>query len=186
MADPSETTQISRGERKSDDQLREAVEQLSAQVRGLQAELQAARSKPRGLPSRGIDAPGWDDGSPSPDQVFWVRRLDSPAARRPPIPRLFLEIAFLVAVAALAAVAELDAAVVIGVMAGAWMLVALVEWMIARETRLQHEALYRPAPVSFRATEESAWLQPPGDRAALEVVEGGDESGAKLPPPNDD
>lgn len=186
MADPSERTRVSHAEREGEETLRDAVQELTAQVRGLQAELQAARSRPRPLPTRGLDAPGWDEEPASADQVYWVRSLDSPGSRRPAVPRLLLEVVFLAVVAVLAAVAELDAPVVGAVMAGAWILVVLAEWLAAREVRLREAALLGAPSDPFGRADASPWLTPPTPRTELEVVEGGDESAAKLPPPSED
>ena len=57
----------------------------------------------------------------------------------PAVPRLLLEALFLAAVAAGAALANLDPAVIAAVMAGAWLLVALIEWAASRADRRRDE-----------------------------------------------
>jgi len=187
MTDPSETTQASRGPADADAaELLEAVRALSAQVGGLRAELQALRSQTRSLPQPGADAPGWGDGAPvRRDGSFWMRSLDSPRTRRPAVPRLALEVVFLVAVALAAAIAELDTPVVVAVMAGAWGLVALAEWTAARAARRRDEAVYGPLVGAGPAfAEDPSWFAPPVERTVLEELETGEDTAAKLPPPS--
>jgi hypothetical protein len=182
VADPSETTQASRAPATEEaSELLGAVRELSAQVGGLQAELNAMRSHTRALPSGDMDVPGWEIGeTASRDGSVWMRSIASPAARRPAVPRLLLEILFLVAVACLAAVARLDTALVIVVMAGAWLLVALAEWTADRAVRLRNEAAFGRYS---GPGEDPAWFAPPRQQTVLEVVEGGEDTAARLPPP---
>jgi len=186
MADASETTQVSREPADAESaELLSAVRALSAEVSGLKAELQTLRTQTRALPAGGGDAPGWDDGLPAQrGTAAWVRSLDTPAVRRPAIPRLFLEIVFLVAVAVGAAVAKLDALVVAAVMAGAWLLVALSEWTAARASRLREEAVYGQfAGRGSGFADDPSWFAPPVERTALAVAESGEDTAARLPPP---
>ena len=183
MPDSSETTQVSRTT-DVETELHEAVRGLTAQVSGLQAELRAMRTQMRSLPAAEADTPGWDEGLPARrERSLWVHSLDSPTVRRPAIPRLLLEIVFLVAVAVVAAVAKFDALVVGAVMAGAWLLVALAEWAAASAARRRDEIVY-----GFFAgggpglAEDPSWFAPPVERTALEVVEGEDQTAARLPP----
>ena len=114
MAEPSETTVASRTPT-SESELLGAVRALSEQVGELQAELQSLRSASRPLPPGQADAPGWEVDAPARrDASAWMRSVASPAAARPAVPRLLLEILFLVAVAVLAAVARLDTPLVVG------------------------------------------------------------------------
>jgi hypothetical protein len=188
VAEPSETTQASRGPADADTaELIGAVRALSAQVGGLQAELQALRSQTRSLPAAGADAAGWDDGAPAVRRdgsySYWVRTLDSPRMRRPAVPRLAVEVAFLVAVALAVAIAELDTLVVIAVMAGAWGLVALAEWTAARASRRRDKAVYEPlAGIGPVFAEDPSWFAPPTAGTMLEAVENGDDTEARLPP----
>ena len=95
-----------------------AVRSLSAQVGGLQSELHALRAQVRPLPDA-PDAPGWDESTPARRESSpWVRSLDRPGPRGPAVPRLLIEIVFLVAVALAAAIAELDPVVIVLLMAG--------------------------------------------------------------------
>jgi hypothetical protein len=188
VSDPSETTQVSRAPEGEGAELLSAVRALAAQVSGLQAELQALRKQTRSLPVAGADTPGWDDGVPvRRERSIWVHSLDSPRARRPQVPRLLLEVVFLVAVAVLAAVAQLDPIAVVVLMAGAWLLVALAEWIAARAASRRDEIAYGfYAGGAFGPAEDPSWFGPPAERAPLEVVEGGDSNAARLPPASPD
>jgi hypothetical protein len=183
VADPSETTRASRAATTEEaGELLGAVRALSAQVGGLQAELQAMRAERGPLPHTGADVPGWDVEAPARrDGSVWMRSIPSPSARRPSVPRLVPEIAFLVAVACLAAVARLDTAVVIVVMAGAWALVALAEWAADRAVRLRNSAAFgRYTGPDGKRT----WLAPPAPETELDRFEDeeGEAAPAKLPP----
>lgn len=183
MAEPSETTQASRppGDVESAELLA-AVRALSAQVGGLQTELQTLRSQST-LPATGPERPGWDDGGAAVrrDSPAWVRSLDSPAARRPPFPRLALELGFLLVVATLAAVARLDAPLIVAVMVVAWLLVAAVEWAAARAARLESEAVAAVGLGGVLA-EDPSWFAPPVERTVLEPVQGDEDTAERLPP----
>jgi hypothetical protein len=193
VADPSETTQIGRlehDERSASPETRdvlEAIRELSERVGSMQGELQALRSQTRALPSASDEA-GWDDPREgAPDLLTWVRALDAPAARSPAVPRLLLEIVFLVCVAVGVAIAELEVVEIVGVMAGAWALVVVAEVVSAQAARRRAEAVYAPLPgvVPGYPTDPS-WFAPPVERTVLDAVEGGDEPKAKLPPPSED
>lgn len=177
MAEPSETTVASRTPT-SESELLGAVRALSEQVGELQAELQSLRSASRPLPPGQADAPGWEVDAPARrDASAWMRSVASPAAARPAVPRLLLEILFLVAVAVLAAVARLDTPLVVVVMAGAWALVALAEWATERSTRLGNEAAFG----RYAGPGSGSWAAPP--RAPTFEVTAADEPTPKLPPP---
>jgi hypothetical protein len=128
--------------------------------------------------------PGWDVGAPDRrDGNVWMRAIASPAARRPAIPRLALEILFLVAVACLVAVAWLDTALVIVVMTGAWGLVALAEWAADRAVRLRNEAAFGRYS---GPGDDRAWFAPHARQTMLEIVEDEEDTAARLPPPASD
>ncbi len=185
MADPSESTQFSVDpDGPETSELLGAVQTLSAQVGGLQAELHALRSQVRPLPEP-ADAPGWGD-SPSArrESSPWVRTLERPGPRGPAVPRLLIEIAFLAGVALAAAIAELDPLVIALVMAGAWALVAFAEWLAARDAR--RHGFVQAAPLSGAGAffgEDPSWFGPPVERTAIEAVEEDDDSKARLPAP---
>jgi hypothetical protein len=116
-----------------------------------------------------------------------VRALDTPPPRGPAVPRLLLEIVFLVSVALAAAIAELEVVEIVAVMAGAWILVALAELATARSARKRAEAVYAPFPgVAPGYPTDPSWFAPPVERTALDVVQTDADSRAKLPPPSED
>lgn len=186
MADPSETTQVFREPVSPDnEELLAAVRALTAQVGGLQEELQSLRAQPRSLPVPDDDRPGWDDRIPAQrESAAWVRSLDTPRLRRAAIPWLALEIAFLVGVAVLAVVAELGAAAVIAVMVGAWLLVALAEWISARAAMRDDALVYRTMATGAPGlSQDPAWLDPRLERTSLEIAGASETTTTRLPPP---
>ena len=185
MADPSETTQVSREPAEPEaEELLAAVRALAAQVAGLQAELQTLRAQAHPLPAEDGERPGWDDGVAYRESAAWVRSLDTPTMRRAAVPWLLLEILFLVAVAILSAVAGLDATAVIGVMAGAWLLVVLAEWMAARVESRHDAIMYGSfAPVSAAPPQDPSWFAPPVERTALDIADATESTDTRLTPP---
>jgi hypothetical protein len=193
VADPSETTQIGRlggGEPETGEsgEVLVAIRELSDRVGRMQGELHALRSHASALPA----ATGWEDPREgAPDMMTWVRALDAPAARGPTVPRLLLELVFLVCVAVGAAIAELEIVEIVAVMAGAWALVAIAEVLGARAARRRAEAVYAPVPgiVPGYPTDPS-WFAPPVERSVLQPLEAGEDAEgepiAKLPPPTDE
>lgn len=164
-----------------------AVRSLSAQVGGLQSELHALRAQVRPLPDA-PDAPGWDESTPARRESSpWVRSLDRPGPRRPAVPRLLIEIVFLVAVALAAAIAELDPVVIVLLMAAAWVLVAVAEW-IAAQSAVRHAQVLE-APLAGAGTyfpEDPSWFGPPVERTVVEAGDGTESTHTRLPPPSDD
>ena len=179
MAEPSETTLASRtSETASEAELLGAVRALADQVGGLQAELQSLRASSGPLPGGEADVPGWEVEAPAlRDGSLWMRSVASPGAGRPAVPRLLVEIVFLIAVACLAAVARLDTPLVVAVMAGAWALVAALEWASERAARLGAEAAFG-SPRGPGA--DGAW-SPSAAAGPYEISAA--ERTAKLPPP---
>lgn len=183
MSEPAETTQVS-GTRDDAqrDELVDAVRALSAQVDGLRGEIEALRSDASPLPATTADEHGWDarpalaaDGSP------WIRSLDTPTGRRPAIPRFTLEIFFLIAVAALAAIASLPAPTIAGLLAGAWLLVAVAEWAASRSER-QRETVFTTAAGGPTVRGDSSWFaEAPETTQALRAPAAAQDT-AKLPP----
>ncbi|HEY4621207.1 MAG TPA: hypothetical protein VIG93_05855 [Gaiellaceae bacterium] len=187
MADPSETTQISPKPDLDDSaDVLEAIHELSGRVAGLQTELHALRAQSRSLPSAGAETHGWEKGATDgEDTLAWIRSLDSPGPRRPAVPRLLLEVAFLAAVAVAAAIAELEAPVIVALMVGAWVLVALAEWTAAGAARRRAEAAYMPLPGPGQGfASDPSWFAPPVERTVLDVVEDEDDTAGRLPPPS--
>jgi len=187
MADPSETTQVSRVPADPEgEELLAAVRGLATQVGGLQAELQTLRTQTRSLPAQDGERPGWDDRMPAQrESAGWVRSLDTPTLRRAAVPWLLLEIVFLVTVAVLAVVAGLDAPAVVAVMVGAWLLVALAEWTASRAARRDDAMIYGSmTPGAAPLPEDPSWFAPPVERTALEIAGVEESTATRLPPPS--
>jgi hypothetical protein len=188
VADPSETTQVSpRPDDPEQAELLDAVRALAAQVGGLQAELQALRAETRSLPASTLDVAGWGDGSASArrETSTWLRSLEGPSSRGIAVPRLFLEIVFLVAVAVAVALAELDPVAIVLLMGGAWILVALAESTAAQAARRRAEVLEAPLAGGIFGDDPS-WFAPPvepGELEAVEAVEDDEDTATRLPPP---
>ena len=165
-----------------------AVRALATQVGDLQAEVLALRTHAPSLPHAEADAPGWDDRVPvRRETAAWLRSLDSPSVRRPAVPRLLLEIGFLVAVATLAAIAGVDSFAVVALMLGAWLLVALAEWFAARAARRRDEIVYGPVVAAAPGFgEDPSWFAPPTERTALEITDARQATGTRLPPTRPD
>lgn len=177
MADPSETTQVSLGssEHRSSEpeaaELLDAMRSVSTEIESLQSELRTLRAQARGLPASERDTPGWDDRVPARRESSpWIRSLDGPGPRQPAVPRLLLEVVFLVVVAVAAAIAELDTPVIIAVMAGAWGLVALAEWLAAREARRRADLSLAPLAGTSAVADDPSWFSPPVERPMLQPV----------------
>lgn len=151
-------------------ELAERIEQLQSEVRRLAPVLPEAQE---------------DWREPAPASYSWLSSLESPVRRRPTVPRLLLEVLFLAGVAVAAALAELDAPAIAGVMAGAWVLVALIEWASALAARRRAEILLRPPPEPPQPLPaDPAWYVPPVEQTLLE---GGSSTDAatdvtRLPP----
>jgi len=190
VADPSETTQVSLEPEDSEtSELIGAVRTLSAQVGGLQSELNALRAHVRPLPEL-ADAPGWGDGdtaSVTRESSPWVRTLERPAPRGRAVPRLLIETAFIAGVALAAAMAELEAVVIVLLMTGAWLLVALAEWFATRAETRHAAVLAAPlSGVGVYLGEDPSWFGPsaqPPARAAAPVDED-TQTGLPAPAPD--
>jgi hypothetical protein len=184
VADPSETTQVSREPAAPEGELVDALRVLASQVGSLQADVQALRSEARAaLPAGEADRHGWEEGSPAVrDSPAWIRSVDSPRPRGLAIPWLLVEIVFLIAVAVLAIAADLEPYAIGAVMVGAWALVALAEWLAARSARRQHVLIYggaqaAPPPVP----DDRAWFETNGDDTLLDAPSA-ERPPARLPP----
>ncbi len=136
-----------------------------------------------GLPA---SEPGWSDepgDSGSTPSFAWVGAVGAPVRRRPTVPRLLLEVLFLIGVATAAAIAELDALVIAGVMAASWALVALIEWAAARADH-KRDAIptFAPAPPLEQRAADPSWFIPPVEHTLLEPAADSPTAVTKLPP----
>lgn len=184
MADPSETTQVSREPATPEDELVNALRGLAAQVSSLQTDVQSLRAESGGLPTGEADHHGWDEAAPiAREGAAWVRSVDSPRRRGLAIPWLLLEIVFLVAVAVLAVVADLEPYSIAVVMAAAWALVALAEWLAARSERRDRQLVYRASTPSMPQADDTAWFGQNGDNTMLDAPSA-ERQPARLPSPD--
>jgi hypothetical protein len=149
------------------------VRELESVAAELRAELQSLRAD-RAAPQRFADedwpvetGPG-ASGLPSAD---WIATVPPPFARGLTVPRLAIEGAFLVLVALLAGLADLDARWIVLVMAVAWALVALAEWAAATKRsrwRLDEIAPAVAAPGPDAAESTGPWDMPVVESTAIE------------------
>lgn len=162
------------------DDLAEAVRDLSETVAALQQDVQRAGTlAPTGAMPADADA------------HQWLAVLEAPARRRPSVPRVVLEVLFLAACAAAAAIADLDAVAIVGVMIGAWVLVALIEWAASRADRRQEELLLATPPTRVveapvETGPDPAWYSPPAEQTMLDVSDLDATAIGALPPLGDD
>jgi hypothetical protein len=164
-----------------DIELTTVVRDLADRIEALQADVR--RLGGPGLPSA---EPGWSDEDarpPATPSYAWVSSIGAPVRRRPGVPRLLLEVLFLVAVAIAAAIADLDAPVIAGVMTAAWVLVALIEWTASRADR-RREAIPTISPVAapVQLPADPAWFVPPVEHTLLEPAADSPTAITKLPP----
>jgi hypothetical protein len=145
----------------------DALERLERQVSAL-------RDDVRRLASASALPPSQPETPVPPAAYAWLGALEPPTRRRPQVPRLLLEGLFLGAAATVAAVAELDAVAIAGVMIGAWVLVALIEWAASRAERRPDTALYAPAPAPASPLADPAWFSPPVEQTLLDAGDAGD------------
>ena len=97
--------------------------------------------------------------------------------------RSSIEIAFLVAVASLAVVADLAVPVIVALMTVAWAVVALAEWAGARAARRRHALAYGTyVPAVSALPEDPRWLEPPSERTTLDAAGGSETTVTRLPP----
>ena len=168
-----------------DDELTTVVRDLSDRIEALQADVR--RLGGPGLPS---GDPGWsseETGSPAAPSYAWVTSVGAPVRRRRTVPRLFLEVLFLIGVAVAATIAELDAAMIAGVMAGSWALVALIEWAGSRADRRRDVAppIEQIAP-AVPLPADPSWFVPPVEHTLVEPAADSPTAVTRLPPPPHD
>ena len=123
----------------------------------LEEQVTALRGEVRRLGAVGAlpASPQQPEPAVTPAAYAWLGALEPPVRRRPQVPRMLLEGLFLAAAATVAAVAELDPVAIAGVMVGAWVIVALIEWAASRADR-------RPEIRGLRAADAAATRGGPG------------------------
>ena len=147
-------------------ELEEVAAELRAELRSLRHERSVAFAAPD-------DDPDWPaehavgDGrlAASPD---WVAGAVPPPLQRPvAVPRLALEAVFLLLVALFAGLADLAPEWIVLLMAGAWVVVALVEWTAAaRRARWHLDEIPPPLEADTGAT-TGRWSSPVVEATAL-------------------
>jgi len=179
---------MSATERTAHGQPPEPEAELTLVVRDLADRIEALQADVRRLGGPGLPSaePGWSDEDarpPAAPSYAWVSSLGAPVQRRPGVPRLLLEVLFLAGVATAAALAELDAPVIAGVMAGAWALVAMIEWTGSRADR-RRDAIPLLAPLAppQPLPADPSWFVPPVEHTLLEPPADSPTAITKLPP----
>jgi len=165
----------------ADAALAASLQELSERIGELQGDVRRLSAAGPTLPE--ADA-AWIEEAAAPASFAWLSALDPPVRRRPAVPRMLLEILFLAAVAVAAGLAELDAPAIAGVMAVAWVLVALIEWASSRADRRRAEIMLRPPPEPPQPLPaDPSWYVPPVEQTMLEGGPPDASTGVtKLPP----
>src|SRR5688500_11008625 len=155
----------------------ERVRELESVALELRAELRELRAERRPAPY-GDDEDWPDDGAfgaagraPAPD---WVASVQPPFLRPLAVPRVALEGGFLLAVALLAGLADLEPTWILLVMAAAWALVALSEWISAAKRARWHLDEIAPSVASegdAAAESTGPWSMPVVESTAVEAAD---------------
>ena len=168
-----------------DDELSTAVRELADRIEALQADVR--RLGGPGLPT---SEPGWsgeDAVPPTAPSYAWVSSIGAPVRRRRSVPRLFLEVVFLIGVATAATLAELEAPAIAGLMAGSWVLVALIEWAGSRADRRRDVVpLIEPIAPAEPLPADPSWFVPPVEHTLVEQPADSPTAVTRLPPPPPD
>jgi len=168
-----------------DDELSTAVRELADRIEALQADVR--RLGGPGLPT---SDPGWsgeDAVPPTAPSYAWVSSIGAPVRRRRSVPRLFLEVVFLIGVATAATLAELEAPAIAGLMAGSWVLVALIEWAGSRADRRRDVVpLIEPIAPAEPLPADPSWFVPPVEHTLVEQPADSPTAVTRLPPPPPD
>ena len=165
-----------------DDELTTVVRDLADRIEALQADVR--RLGGPGLPS---DEAAWSGESAGPataPSYAWVASVGAPLRRRRAVPRLFLEVLFLIGVAAGAAIAELDAPTIAALMVGSWVLVALIEWAGSRADRRRDAIpMMEPTAPAEPLPADPSWFVPPVEHTLVEPAAESPTAVTRLPPP---
>ena len=168
-----------------DDELSTAVRELADRIEALQADVR--RLGGPGLPTSESGWSGEDAVPPTAPSYAWVSSIGAPARRRRAVPRLFLEVLFLIGVATAATLAELEAPAIAGLMAGSWVLVALIEWAGSRADRRRDVVpLIEPIAPAEPLPADPSWFVPPVEHTLVEQPADSPTAVTRLPPPPPD
>jgi hypothetical protein len=154
-------------------ELESVAVELRAELRELRADRRTDRRPiPYADEDWPVDAAFSSSGrAPSPD---WVASVPPPLLRPVAIPRVALEAGFLLAVALLAGLADLDAAWIVLLMAAAWALVALSEWTAAAKRERWHLDEIAPSVAAegdADAESTGPWSMPVVEATAVEAAD---------------
>lgn len=152
----------------------ERVRELESVAADLRAELRALRAERPPPVAAPYSDEEWPDAAGPP--ADWVGSIPPPLVRTFAVPRLALETVFLLGVALFAGLADLSPEWIVGLMAGAWLLVVLSEWTaVAKRARWRLDEI--PPPVET-PTEDAGESTGPWSMPVVEatVVEGPEAS----------
>ena len=170
----------------------ERVRELESVARELRAELHALRAErdheraPDPYDDEHWPLDGSFSGSSRTTPPDWVSSVPPPLLRPFAVPRVALEGAFLLAVALLAGLADLDAVWIVLVMAAAWALVALSEWAAAAKHARWHldEVAPSVSPDGEGAGDSTGpWRMPVVEATAVEGADGSESRTVIAPLP---
>ena len=167
----------------------ERTDDVVAEVRALRDEVAALQAEVRRLETGTLPTAdhGWElEDEPVEPSLTWVSSLEAPPPRRLAVPRLALEVAFLILVAVLAVLADLEPAGIVAVMGAAWLLVAFSEWAATRAERRREALLLSPPFSPAPPVADPAWFAPPVEQTIVQpgvVADPTADTGAATLPP---
>jgi hypothetical protein len=172
-------------EPEQDEELTAVVRELSDRIEALQADVR--RLGGPGLPSEEDGWRGEAAGAAPTPSYAWVTSIGAPVRRRRAVPRLFLEVVFLIGVAVAVTIAELDAPTIAAVMVGSWVLVALIEWAGSRADRRPDAVpTIEPIAPAEPLPADPSWFVPPVEHTLVEPAADSPTAVTRLPPPQPD
>jgi hypothetical protein len=166
----------------------ERVRELESVAADLRAELRALRAERPPPAAASYSDEEWPDaGGPPAD---WVGAIPPPLVRTFAVPRLALETVFLLGVGLFAGLADLSPEWIVGLMAGAWLLVVLSEWTAAaKRARWRLEEIPPPVETPAEDAGESTgpWSMPVVEATVVEAPDASESHTmvAALPAPTE-
>jgi hypothetical protein len=167
----------------------ERVRELESVAADLRAELRALRAeRPPPAAAAPYSDEEWPDTAGPP--ADWVGAIPPPIVRTLTVPRLALETVFLLGVALFAGLADLSPEWIVGLMAGAWLLVVLSEWTAAaKRARWRLEEIPPPleTPADDAGESTGPWSMPVVEATVVEEPDASESHTVvtSLPPPVD-